>query len=105
MTKVIIDPLSLPCQIILDRVAKHLKINFVNVVKFLDAVLVNLSKVLETERLLAALWKKVILLVGPGETRDIDIKFAFLGNIVHILLNGLKRSNNIVSAKTIDMSM
>ena len=47
----------------------------------------------------------MILLVGPGKTRDIDIKFAFLCNIFHILLNGLKRSNDVVSAKTIYISM
>ena len=47
----------------------------------------------------------MILLVGPGKTRDIDIKFAFLSNIFHILLNGLERSNNTVSAKTIYMLM
>ena len=74
----------------------------VNVVKFLDAVSVDLSKILDTERLLAAVYK-VILLVGPRKTRDIDIEFALLGNILHILLNGLKCSNDIVSAKTIFM--
>ena len=72
----------------------------VNVVKFLDAVSVDLSKIIDTERLLAAVYK-VILLVGPRKTRDIDIKFALLGNILHILLNGLKCSNDIVSGKTI----
>ena len=66
----------------------------------MDTVRVDLSEILDTERLQAALWK-AILFVGPGEIRDIDIKFAFQGNILHILLNALKCPNNIVSAKTI----
>ena len=66
----------------------------------MDTVPVDLSEIPNTERLQAALLK-VILFVGPGETRDIDIKFAFLGNILHILLNALKCPNNIVPANTI----
>ena len=100
--KVTVDLLPLLCQIILGRVAEHFKINLVNVVKFLDAVSVDLSKILDTERLLAGVCK-VILLVGPRKTRDIDIKLALLSNILHILLNGLKCSDDIVSAKTINM--
>ena len=67
----------------------------------MDAFPFNLSKILDTERLLAGVCNKVILLVGPRKTRDIDIKFALLSNILHILLDGLKCSNDIVSAKTI----
>ena len=98
----------------LDRVAKHLKVDFVNIVKLLDPVLPDLSEVLEAERLLAAVARVVVvvvvvavdrgvtLLVGPGEADHAHVQPGRISNVLHILRHGLKGSDNIVSATIID---
>ena len=94
----------------LDRVAKHLKVDFVNIVKLLDPVPPDQSEVLEAERLLAAVARLVVvtvdrsvaLLVGPGEAGDAHVQPGRISNVLHILRHGLKGSDNIISATIID---
>ena len=97
----------------LDRVAKHLKVDFVNIVKLLDPVPPDLSEILEAERLLAAVTRVVVvvvavdrgvtLLVGPGEAGHAHVQPGRISNVLHILRHGLKGSDNIISATIIDL--